>query len=281
MTAKFPAFTGEQHERLGESLFDLKKILGTFPQTAVKWRLTGGWEKVLAVENNMSETSGVELARLLSEVDAVITSPSTAVLEAWLHDLPTAILDYHNTPSYVRGAWNISALGQIETTLAELQNPPEAKMAFQQMALRDELLLESSATERMIALVQGMLSETRAAIEAGRDLRFPDHILPSVAANGIAGTFQHERLFAEYREFQLTETTELQVQLAHARREINHLNSRLDQAYRELGEAHRIFDQIHNHPVAGPVVRLRGKLLSLWKRLNPSNRHSCQRDSLP
>ena len=55
-------------------------------------------------------------------------------------------------------------------------------------------------------------------------------------------------------------------ELAQARREILHLQGELAQARNELAQAHRIFDEIHSHPIAGPIVRIRQRLVNLFRR---------------
>jgi hypothetical protein len=68
-------------------------------------------------------------------------------------------------------------------------------------------------------------------------------------------------LFPGVTEFREGSTVVLQAEWAHARREIAHLQRELLQARSELAEAHAIFDEIHRHPIAGPVVRLRQRML--------------------
>ena len=58
-------------------------------------------------------------------------------------------------------------------------------------------------------------------------------------------------------------TAVLQVELSHARREISYLHRELAQIQSELDQAHQIFEQIEKHPIAGPIVRIRQKMLDL------------------
>ena len=92
------------------------------------WRVDPQIAPELGIQNRVGEFATAELATLLEQVDAVITAPSTAMLEAMLLNLPVAALDYHNVPRYVPTAWTISAPEHIAGTLRELLDPsrPEA-----------------------------------------------------------------------------------------------------------------------------------------------------------
>ena len=78
--------------------------------------------------------------------------------------------------------------------------------------------------------------------------------------------FDLSQLFPNFPEFKETDRAELQGQLAHSRREIKHLQREIAQLQLELGQAHEIFEQIQNHPIAGPVVRIRQKFFEWMAR---------------
>ncbi|MCH2178177.1 MAG: hypothetical protein MK106_05165 [Mariniblastus sp.] len=282
MTAKCPAFNEEQRDRVVQSLIDLKKWISEHPILAgkrveVRWRLTAGLDQVIDVPNELHDLTGAELSSVLTHSDAVVSTPSTAALEAQLLDLPTAILDYTNSPQYVTSAWTISAAEHIGTILSELAEPREAKKVFQRFLLRDSLHLETSATDRLVDLVKKMLAVGKICIEQGTPLRFPSGMLsfPTCITAPIIG-FKHETVYSDRPEFTQTNEIEVQTELAHARREIDHLNRQIEQLQSELGQAHNIFDQIQKHPIAGPVVRTREKIigwLSDMKQPHPSSSH--------
>ncbi len=271
MTAKCPSYTDQDRANLVRSLRDLKGHLRReHASIEVVWRLTAGLDRELGVKNTLTELTGHELVELLRSVDAVVTSPSTAALEAMLMNRPTAILDYNHTPDYVRSAWKVTAPGQLPSLMYELINPPASKMSFQQQVLQDELYLESSAGERMHQLIDQMLRISRECLDRGQPIEFPDQILDPPAGHerlGVGVSFDHASIYPEFPEFRCDDPVQLQAELAHARREINHLNCQLDQLRAELTEAHQIFAEIHGHPIAGPVVRLRQKLLRMLQKL--------------
>ncbi len=136
MTALTPYFTAEQKVLVKQSLADLKTALSRKSAAShVKlepvWRLTQGLDQEIGVNAGESALAKRDLLDVLQNVDAVITTPSTTMLEAMLLGLPVAVLDYCNTPHYVPPAWRITAAAHIAPTLAELLHPPAPKMLFQ------------------------------------------------------------------------------------------------------------------------------------------------------
>ena len=259
-TAKCPSYTEEDRENLRRCLTDIRDFTSRTNDIDVIWRLTSGWDEKLGIENSLSSVDGSELAQQLPTVDAVITTPSTLALEAMLLELPTAIVDYNNCPSYCQSAWRISSANQVEHQINELRSPSEDKMLFQRQTLADSLYLESSATQRMVELIQKM----QARLQTG-ETTFPDRLLPPTSDSIVA--FDSAALFDSYPEFQINDSMQLQTQLAHARREIDHLNAQLAQLQSELGEAHRIFEEINGHPIAGPIVKARQKIIDMVRKL--------------
>ena len=266
MTAKSPAFTEQQLGVVRQSLMDLKTWHDgnrEYDGRSIEfvWRLTGDLANEIGVVNQLSDLTGVELAQSLSTVDAVITTPSTALLEAMLLDLPVAVLDYHNCPHYVTSGWDICCAAHIGPTLAQLASRPETRLMFQRSQLDDALNLQGDATERLVELVRQMLKIAADQVNANLPLEFPAQILAPV--NATPTEFCHQRLFENAPEFSNDEPTLLQVELSHARREISHLHRELAQVHSELDQAHQIFEQINKHPIAGPIVRIRQKMLDL------------------
>lgn len=264
-TAKTPGFTPEQIETTRNSLFDLKNWFSNNPQihnrpVDITWRLTGGLDQDIDVTNQLGDLTGLELHQQLEKVDAVITTPSTMMLEAMIAQLPVAILDYHNCPHYVNAGWDIGAKEHIDVVIREMLARPESRMHYQQDHLRDALFLENPV-DRFSELAESMLETARKQILEQQELNFPQAILPTVTP-GLTN-LDHAAVFPNAPEFQIDDTTLLQVELSHARREIKHLQRELAQLQSELDQAHQIFEQIESHPIAGPIVRIRQKMLDL------------------
>ncbi len=200
-TAITPWFTETHHRQVMASLRDLKTF---FEQNPVLngvtlepiWRLTKGLDAEIGVSSQVSDLSGHEMANVLQQVDAVITTPSTVILEAMLFGLPVAVLDYCNTPHYVPTAWRITAPTHIADTVNELLDPPEPKLLFQETCLHDSLECDTPATPRLLRLMTEMVDHGLRCREAGSTLALPPAILqpqnvPAVKEN----RFQMDRLY--------------------------------------------------------------------------------------
>jgi 2-polyprenyl-3-methyl-5-hydroxy-6-metoxy-1,4-benzoquinol methylase/MoaA/NifB/PqqE/SkfB family radical SAM enzyme len=225
MTANTPYFNEDQHQAIRYALQDLRDSFAAAGGNGggaieVVWRLTRGLEAEIGVKSTSSDFTGKELAELLVTVDAVICSPSTALLEAMLLGLPTALLDYSNVPHYLQPAWQITSPTHIARTLSELVKPPASKMLHQEMVLHDALECASPATPRLAALVAGLIEQGRQAKGRGAPPVFPPGMVP-VAFRG--NTFSENRhslsqLYPGHTVFRIDNPAELQAELGHWRK---------------------------------------------------------------
>jgi len=242
VTAKTPAFTTNQMETVKRSLLDLKAYADdSADKIHLQWRLTAGLEEFLGVENHASDLTGGELFEQLQNVDAIIATPSTSVIEGMLAGLPVVVLNYHVCPT--------------------LRDPPEAKMTFQRHTLNQTLAQGSNATQTMATLIRSMAEVAKEQIAAGKPLCFSQPLLSRPAP--AHAPLDHVRLFPEDEAFQQSNVVQLQALLSNARRHIKHQEDRISNLEAELTEAHNIFDQINTHPLAGPVIRLRERILKV------------------
>ncbi len=257
-TAKWPAYTPEQHCKLRQSLVDLHRLSisgrgGIGGSVEWVWRLTGGLADGLDIENVLTDTSGVELARVLESVDAVITTPSTVLLESMIAGLPVALLDYTNSPAYVPAAWQITASEQMPDVARQLLDPSSARMAFQKYLLSDALQLEVPAAERMAELCLSMIRIAHDCREAGRPVAFPEKILSPVQpvpAWNQAGTFPETNI-------DVSGTEEIAALVAENQRQLGVLQRRAELLENELARAADGFRKIASHPILGPLLKVR------------------------
>ncbi len=219
MTARTPGFNKEEVEITYQSLADLKENLSHQPDIQVVWRLTKGLHKRLQVQNTFTEATGKELHELLDEMDAVITTPSTAMLEAMLFGLPVALLDYHNCPSYIPAVWHIKCSGQIAPIMDFLRNPPLEHMLHQQYLLQDALACRTPAMPRLVGLIEEMIRIRREhnAHPVG-ELQFPHRILtdPEEQIAWPSVSYNIEMLYPNHPVFGQRDLLKLQAELDFA-----------------------------------------------------------------
>jgi hypothetical protein len=216
MTARTPGFTPDELETTFRSLADLRDELKDRSDIQVVWRVTRGLHKRLNVKNSFTESTGVELRDVLAEVDAVITTPSTAMLEGMLLGHPVALLDYHNVPHYVQAAWSITAREHIQATLDELVSPPLERMLFQDYCLHEALSCRKPALARTVDLIDRMIAIKKEHDATGQGpLVFPHRILedPDEAVSWPSPAFNLEELYPHHPVYGNTELVTMQSEL--------------------------------------------------------------------
>ncbi len=247
MTALTPYFTDEHHERVRQSLLDLKNFFAgtrTIDDVQIEpiWRVTKGLDAEIGVDSAITDLTGRQLADVLQSVDAVITTPSTSILEGMLLGLPVAVLDYCNCPHYVQPAWRITAPEHIASAIGELLDAPAPKMLFQDTVLHDALECTTPAAPRLLFLAAGMIEHGRKARSAGNSLRLPAHIL-GLKPDGLTlveDRFQPTLLHPDHPPFQEKNLSALQVEVGHLRQYAASLEQRLRGAGMELGGLSRV-----------------------------------------
>ena len=272
-TASTPAFDERQRETVLESLRHISgqldrqyRINGR--QVKVTWRLTDGLEMDLGVGSPDLADQRKPLSQVLDDVDAVITTPSTLYLESILKGRPTAILDFHNTPSYVTSAWMINSSKHFNWTLSELANPPKPKMLFQQAILQEQLFC-AAAKPRMLKLIRTMIEIGEKTRREDRELRFPARILedPQHGFEFVPAEFDLSQLYENNEAFQLQDVQALQVELSQAIKRLETLPRELAEKNVYLKEAMRQLDRLRSRN-----AELRARVANLRSRLGIQNR---------
>lgn len=229
MTAKKPGFTPSQMAVTLQSLRDVKAFLDTSPDIEVVWRITKNLSIDLGVKNTLQDLTSQELSRILCQVDAVITTLSTSVLEAMLLNRPVAALDYHNVPRFVPTAWTISAPEHIKPVILELLNPPGNKMAFQRDCLHDCLSCDSPASPRVGELMLRMAALAREARLRGGPLSLPPMMVSLTHIDRYERSYASlSDLYPDQTIFAEAELEALQVRYARLNKEYVRLKRELE-----------------------------------------------------
>ena len=216
MTARTPGFTAAETEVTLQSLRDLQNALDQRKDIEVVWRISKGLHMELGVKNTYTSATGEELHDLLPQMDAVITTPSTAQLEAMLLGMPVALLNYHFVPVYTQAAWEIKCNAHIAQVLDDLINPPLERMVYQDYCLQDSLSCKSEAMPRLVHLIDEMLRIKRQFdLNPQGQLVFPDRILDSAEpfVSWPSQNFNLEKLYQEHPVFGNRDVTYLQSEL--------------------------------------------------------------------
>ncbi len=175
-TAQTPGFTDQQRSLLSRGISDVKTWIESDSDQRFEavWRLAPVIADELGIENDSSYGS---LADALDHVDAVISTPSTVLLEGMLQGVPAIALDYTNSPQFVRAAWVISSRDHIEPILRDLEKPSTNRMLFQDFVLHDELECLTPAAPRVAELAMAMIRAGRLCRSRKVQLELPTRIL--------------------------------------------------------------------------------------------------------
>ena len=230
MTAKTPGFTPEEIGITLTSLADTNDILYKREDIQVIWRATEGLHKQLGVKNTFDEAVGKELYEILEWVDAVITTPSTAMLEAMLFGLPVALLDYHNCPHYMPAAWRITCKNQITSVLDDLKNVPLNRMLYQEFCLHDALSCRTLSLPNAIKLIEEMIRIKRNRdVNDLEELTFPHRILnrPEEFVSWPSENFCLKELYPSHPVFTRQDLVTMQSELDAAIKTIDQLKEQV------------------------------------------------------
>jgi hypothetical protein len=244
MTAKKAGFSKAQVAVTLQSLQDVRMELARREDLEVRWRVARDLAPALAVTNELRQLSGGELAEQLAWADAVITTPSTALLETMLLDRPVACLDYHNTPRFVPTAWTISAPVHIAGVVDELLRPPATKMAFQRECLADAVACRGRASECTVELIDRLVAWARSRVQQSTVVWLPPAGMLPVPQGIMHRPPPLAELYPDQPVFAEADPIALQVRIAR----LQHDNDRLR---RELAR----------HSIRGRVASL-GRYLS-------------------
>lgn len=228
MTAKKPWFYPEQKELIVQALNDLKEFFQEHDACETVWRVTKNLEHEIGVENTLQELSTLELSEVLRNVDAVITTPSTAVLESMLLKRPVAVLDYHNVPRFVPTAWTISCRSHILSVVKELMHPPFRKIAFQDDCLRFCLRCDGPAATRVADLIKKMIEFSEKLKDSASGYKFPPKLINSKIEYPQSEPLALDRLYPDQPLFAETNLQDLQVRYARLFRENTNLKEEVE-----------------------------------------------------
>jgi hypothetical protein len=243
-TARQPGFTEDQLKTVEESLADVRRWFETcFEVRGIRvvpvWRLTAGLGVKLGIRGSRDGAPLVDLATQLSQVDAVLTTPSTLQLEAMLLGLPVALLDYSNRPHLVPAAFTVSAPHHLDKVLGQLLSPPPERLLLQETLLDDALECRSPAAPRVADLIDRLVFIGRRARRQGEALVLPERLLSEPSAREVARrAFVRAELHPGHPLLSERDVEALQAEVVHLRRALRLSPSQI--VYRAFCEVRRL-----------------------------------------
>jgi SAM-dependent methyltransferase len=234
-TAKTPYFTSAQQLAVMNGLRDLRKFFAKdahspAPEFEVIWRISEDLATDLGLGDADRRAQQEDIAEAMLNVDALITTPSTLMIEGMMMGIPVCVLDYGNSPHYFKTAWQITAPSHIEPTLQAIKNPTAAERLFQEYALHDMCACSTPATPRLVQLVEQMIQCGRRSHEEGRPLQFPNKIIFGETSE-IAlpeNSFELAKLYPSVEQSRESQLAALKYEVTHLRRIVGSKESDLN-----------------------------------------------------
>lgn len=216
LTSSKPWFNEDQFLIVKKSLLDLKEYFEQHREVEPIWRITKGLDKHIGVNSSYGSKNTYELAEQINQVDAVITTISTTIVEAMLLNKPVCTLDYFNTPLFIPTVWSIRSADQVESVVNSVLNASPQQL-WMQNAYKDLIIYtDESAAKRTARLIELMIDFR---INNSKKT-FPNNLLnSSMIDDGDKAMPNHIDFYPNRKIFQLHEVDFLKNCLIRAERE--------------------------------------------------------------
>lgn len=188
MSARHPWFTDVQRERVLEGFRDLRdwfarRRAADTGTPRLRWRVGDDVALALGLAAAERDLPDTPLPAALLRARAVVTTPSTVMLEAMLLSRPVALLDFTGSPAYVPAAWSVHGTAELDLLIPSLLAPAAERMQWQETLLADALACDGPAVPRVAGLMAEMIRIGRACRAAGTPLALPARLRePSVVS---------------------------------------------------------------------------------------------------
>jgi len=138
-TAKTPYFGDTEKNNLIHLLRHLTDVLEQSGYSYVFRIFDDALVEALSPKENLLEGSFEEI---LQQVDCVIGTPSSVLLQSMASEKPTGTLIYRDSPLFYQTGWLVGDLYKLEATLASMISREETRMKFQTYCLEQNLSQE-------------------------------------------------------------------------------------------------------------------------------------------
>lgn len=142
-TAKTPYFGDEEKNNLIHMLRHLIAVLEKSGYSYVFRIFDLSLLEKLSSKENLLEGS---FAEVLQQVECVIGTPSSVLLQSMASDKPVGTLIYRDAPLFYQTGWLVADLYSLEATLTSMLSREETRMEFQTCCLKENLSQEDFFT---------------------------------------------------------------------------------------------------------------------------------------
>ena len=188
----------EQQVMVLRALRDLQAWFATRPDIDVVWRIAADLAEDIGVKPDIVGN----VSDVLASATALISLPSTCLLEGMHKGIPVAQLEYRSVPLYTATAWEVRCASHIPGVVHELLYPPPSKLAWQDACFADELE-SGSASGRLADVIRSALGRHDHYAIGGQPIR-------------IHGKLDYRQIYSELSAFAMDDAAVLQYELSAA-----------------------------------------------------------------
>lgn len=227
-TANTFGHDAEQRLMVRRALIDLAQWCATHDVVEPVWRIHPDLADDIGVTSDRTGT----VIEAMASCAAVLSFPSTVVLEGMRLGIPVAQIDYRPVPFYVQSAWEIRHGEHIGPTLHDMLHPSPQRLTHQDHCLDDELEA-GPASERLADVMRHAIARARAGA-ARASVTVPGATRDAPAAFGRLDYLQvHSQLSA----FAVGPESRLQYELDATSQALDRLRARVRAQIDELAHA--------------------------------------------
>ena len=129
-TARMPAFDRTERDRLEKLLL---LVIASLKRIGARYRFRVGDRKLLALLGVSDEDNDIHttFSECIRRYQCLITTPSTIAATSMLAGVPTATLDYRDSPLTQQTGWRIHQSTDMHSVLTAMLEPASDRMVFQ------------------------------------------------------------------------------------------------------------------------------------------------------
>jgi hypothetical protein len=174
-TAKTPYFDDTEKNNLIHLLRQLTVALEQGGYSYVFRIFDKALQEALSLQDNLLEGSFEEV---LQQVECVIGTPSSVLLQSMASDKPVGTLIYRDSPLFYQSGWLVGDLYNLDATLASMISREDTRMDFQTYCLEQNL-----SQEDFFKVMDGLVKQQprrEKTTESLQTLHFENSILRSL-----------------------------------------------------------------------------------------------------
>ena len=169
-TARTPAFDKTERDRLQKLLL---LVIASLNRIGAQYRFRTSDPELLASIGASEDDNDINtpFSECISHYQCLITTPSTIATTSMLAEVPTATLDYRDSPLTQQTGWRLHQSMDMDSSLSAMLKPAADRMIFQAREVAH--LARRTPVEDFILDAAGISERSHSALVSTRRIRWP------------------------------------------------------------------------------------------------------------